>query len=47
VGLGIPSSLSKEIKYFGFFREEIVIVNVELSSYLDPLILKGRVYPIR
>ena len=45
--LGVPSSSSKEIEHFSFFGEEIVIVNAELSSYLDPLILKGRVYPIR
>ena len=47
VPLGIPSSLTKEVEHFGFFRKEIVIVNTELSSYLNPLILKGRVYPIR
>jgi len=47
VPLGIPSSLTKEVEYFSFFRKEIVIVNVELSLYLNPLILKGRVYPIR
>jgi hypothetical protein len=45
--LGIFSGLSKEIEHFSFFREEIVIVNAELSLYLDPPILKGRVYPIR
>jgi hypothetical protein len=47
VPLGIPSGSTKEVEYFGFFRKEIVIVNAELSSYLNPLILKGRVYPIR
>jgi len=47
VPLGVPSSLTKEVEYFGFFRKEIVIVNAELSLYLNPLILKGRVYPIR
>jgi hypothetical protein len=47
VPLGVPSGPSKEIEHFSFFREEIVIVNTELSLYLDPLILKGRVYPIR
>jgi len=45
--LGIPYSLTKEVEHFGFFRKEIVIVNMELSLYLNPLILKGRVYPIR
>jgi hypothetical protein len=47
VPLGVSSSSSKEIEYFSFFGEEIVVVNAELSLYLDPLILKGRVYPIR
>jgi len=47
VPLGVPSSSTKEVKHFGFFRKEIVIVNAELSSYLNPLILKGRVYLIR
>jgi hypothetical protein len=45
--LGVPYSLTKEVEYFSFFRKEIVIVNAELSLYLNPLILKGRVYPIR
>jgi len=47
VPLGVPSSLTKEVKHFGFLRKEIVIVNTELSLYLNPLILKGRVYLIR
>jgi hypothetical protein len=47
VPLGVPCSLTKEVEYFSFFRKEIVIVNVELSLYLNPLILEGRVYPIR
>jgi len=47
VPLGVPSSSTKEVKYFSFFRKEIVIVNAELSLYLNPLIFKGRVYPIR
>ena len=47
VPLGVPSGLTKEVEHFGFFRKEMVIVNAELSSYLNPLILKGRVYPIR
>ena len=45
--LGVTYSSTKEVEYFGFFRKEIVIVNAELSLYLNPLILKGRVYPIR
>jgi len=45
--LGVPSNLTKEVKHFSFFKKEIVMVNTELSLYLNPLILKGRVYPIR
>jgi len=47
VPLGVPYSSAKEVEYFSFFRKEIVIVNAGLSLYLNPLILKGRVYPIR
>jgi len=47
VPLGVPSGLTKEVEHFSFFRKEIVIVNTELSLYLNPLILKGRVYLIR
>jgi hypothetical protein len=47
VPLGVPCGSTKEVEYFSFFRKEMVIVNTELSSYLNPLILKGRVYPIR
>jgi len=47
VPLGIPYGLTKEVEHFGFFRKEIVVVNTELSLYLNPPILKGRVYPIR
>ena len=47
VPLGVPYGLTKEVEYFSFFRKEIVIVNTELSLYLNPLILKYRVYPIR
>ena len=47
VALGVPSSLTKEIEYFSFFEKEMVIVSAELSLYLNPLILKGRVYPVR
>ena len=45
--MGVPYGSTKEVKHFGFFRKEIVIVNAELSLYLNPLIFKGRVYPIR
>jgi len=47
VPLGIPCGLTKEVEHFSFFKKEIVVVNIELSSYLNPPILKGRVYPIR
>jgi len=47
VPLGVPSSSTKEVEYFSFFRKKIVIVNTELSLYLNPLIFKGRVYSIR
>ena len=47
VPLGVPNGSTKEVEYFSFFRKEIVIVNTELSLYLNPLIFKGRVYPIR
>ena len=45
--LGIPYSLTKNIEYFGFVGGEIVIINTEFSLYLNPLILKGRVYSVR
>jgi len=47
VPLGVPSGLTKEVEYFNFFRKKIVIVNMELSLYLNPLILKGRVYSVK
>jgi len=47
VPLGIPSGLTKKVEYFGFLKKEMVVVNIELSLYLNPLILKGRVYSIR
>jgi hypothetical protein len=47
VTLGISYSLTKDIKHLSFFKEEIVIINTKLSLYLNPPILKGRVYPIR
>jgi len=47
VPLGVPYSSTKEVEHFSFFGKEIVIVNAELSLYLNPLILKGRVYPVR
>ena len=45
--LGIPYSLTKDIEHFSFFKKEMVIVNIELSLYLNPLILKSRVYPVK
>ena len=45
--LGISYSLIKDIKHLGFFREKIVIVNMEFSLYLNPPILKNRVYSVR
>ena len=45
--LGIPYSLTKDIEYFSFIGGEIVIINMEFSLYLNPLILKSRVYPIK
>jgi hypothetical protein len=46
VPLSVPYSSTKEVEYFSFFGKEIVVVNAELSLYLNPLVLKGRVYPI-
>jgi len=46
VPLGIPYSLTKDVKYLSFFREEMIIVNIEFSFYLNPLIFKNRVYSI-
>ena len=45
--LGIPCGSAKEVKHFGFFGGEIVIINLEFSLYLDSPVLKGRVCPIR
>ena len=45
--LSVPNGLTKEVEYFCFFRGVIVVVNTELSLYLDPSTLKSRVYPIR
>jgi len=42
--LGIFNDLTKDIKHFGFFREEIIIINIKFSFYLDPPIFKNRVY---
>ena len=47
VPLGVPSDSTKKVEHFSFFRKEMVIVNAELSLYLNPLILKGRIYPVR
>jgi len=43
VPLGIPYNLIKNIKHFNFFKEEIIIINMEFSFYLNPLILKNKV----
>ena len=45
--MGILCSLTKKVKYFSFFREEMVIINAEFSLHLDSPIFKNRVYPIR
>jgi len=47
VPLGVPSGSTKEVEHFSFFKKEIVVVNAELSLYLNPPILKGRVYPVK
>jgi hypothetical protein len=47
VTLNISCSSTKDIKHLGFFREEMVVINMELSLYLNPPILKNRVYPVR
>ena len=44
--LGIFYSLIKDIEHLSFFKEKIVIINVEFSLYLNPLIFKNRVYPV-
>ena len=38
--LGISYNLAKKVEYFNCFKKKIVIVNLELSLDLDPLILK-------
>jgi hypothetical protein len=45
--LGIFYNLTKDIEHLGFFKEEIVVINIKLSLYLNPLIFKGRVYPVK
>jgi hypothetical protein len=47
VTLDISYSLTKDIEHLSFFREKIVVINAELSLYLNPPILKDRVYPVR
>jgi len=47
VPLGVPNSLTKKVEHFSFLRKEIVIVNAGFFLYLNPLILKGRIYPVR
>ena len=45
--LGIFYSLTKNIEHLSFFKEKIVIINIEFPLYLNPPIFKNRVYPIR
>ena len=45
--LGVLCNSTKDIEHFGFFKKEIVVVNTEFFLYLNPLIFKSRVYPIR
>ena len=45
--LSVPNNLTKEVKHFGFFKREIIVINIKLSLYLDPLIFKDKVYPIK
>ena len=47
LGLKVQLGVPKEVEHFSFFRKEIVIVNAELFLYLNPLIFKDRVYPVR
>jgi len=47
VPLGVLSGLTKKVEHFSFLKKEIVIINAELSLYLNPLIFKGRVYSIK
>ena len=39
--------LTKKVKHFSFFKEKIVVINIEFLLYLNPLTFKGRVYPIK
>ena len=45
--LGVLCNSTKDIEHFSFFKKEMVIVNIELSLYLNPLIFKSRVYPVK
>jgi hypothetical protein len=44
--IGVRDNITKEVKHFGFFKGEIVIINIEFSLYLNPPIFKSRVYPV-
>jgi len=44
VTLGVPRGSAKEVEHFGLFGGEMVVVDLEFSSYLDPPVLKGRVF---
>ena len=45
--IGIPYNLTKDVKHFGFIKGEIVIIDTEFSLYLNLLIFKDKVYPIK
>jgi len=47
VPLGIFCGSTKNINHFGFFREEVIVINAEFSSHLDPPVFKSGVYFIR
>ena len=47
VPLGVPYGSTKEVEYFSFFRKEMVMINIELSLYLNPPIFKGKIYFIK
>ena len=44
--LRVLYSLTKEVKHFSFFKEKIVIVNLEFSLYLNSLVFKGGFIPL-
>ena len=44
--LGVPNGSAEKVEYFSFFKGEMVVVNIKLSSHLDSLVLKGWVYAV-